>query len=319
MPRFGAPVVVAVALSSAAAGFVVRGFVMPAPRTQVTVSLPPPVPEPEPARAPVPQVEVEEAHDAQVAATTEVPVAASAPVAAVEPSPAAAPSPPEPRRITLPYEHLEGLAQRIIIPVTLNGRHTVKMALDTGAPGTILSSHAATKLGLIDAAEGRLLTQAGGIGGTASATLVVLDSIAVGEARSEFVPATITDGRLSDAWDGLVGMDFLAGYEISIDSAKHVLVLTEQPPSARAPAGHDESWWRRTYQLLAGQRATWRNVKAALEQKKARSDVSAGGEADNLDALLAFAQAQDREAEVLASKLERYAATHSVPLEWRRP
>ncbi len=315
MPRFSAPVVVAVALLSAALGFVVRGFVTP-PRTQVTVTLPPPVTEP--ARPPAPVPEVEEVPDAQVAAPAEVAVVAAAPVAEVVPTPAA-PSPPEPRRITLPYEHLEGLAQRIIIPVTLNGRHTVKMALDTGAPGTILSAHAATRLGLIDAAEGRLLTQAGGIGGTASATLVVLDSIAIGEARSEFVPATITDGKLSDAWDGLVGMDFLAGYEISIDSAKHVLVLTEQPASASAPAGHDESWWRRTYQLLAGQRATWRNVKAALELKKARSDISAGGEADKLDALLAFAQAQDREAEVLASKLERYAATHSVPLEWRRP
>jgi hypothetical protein len=237
-----------------------------------------------------------------------------------EAAPAPAPTPaPEPRRITIPYEHLEGLAERIIIPVRLNGRGPVKMALDTGAPGTILSAQLAARLGILREGDSRLLTLAGGIGGNTAASLVILDSISVGDAKSEFVPATITDSQLSDAWEGLVGMDFLAGYAVSVDTLAHELVLTERPAGANTPAGHDEAWWRRTYRELAGQRAHWKILRARLDEQLARSDVSAGGDAETLRKLVTFAQQQDREADALASRLDRYASTHSVPLEWRKP
>lgn len=315
------PVVCGVALLSAGVGFATRGL-LPA---QAPLEAPAVVAPPAPRVEVEPPVAEDSALPVVVAALPSKPApspepAAAPVVAAPEAPPAAAPEKPAApalERIELPYEHLEGLAQRIIIPVVLNGRVTARMALDTGAPGTILSTRLATKLGLMEEGASRLRTAAGGIGGSAPASLVILDSLAVGRAKSEFVPATVTE-LFSDAWDGLVGMDFLAGYSVNIDSAEHVLVLTEQSPRASTPAGHDEAWWRRTFQLLAGQRAWWKNVRATLEEKISKSEVSAGGDAETMQKLLVFARSQDREAEQLASRLERHASTHSVPLEWRR-
>lgn len=323
-PGWNTPLVGLVALISAGLGFAARGLLPGTARVDVVA--PAAVAAPEPPHIAAQDPDEPEPEPSPAAAAPSAPDASLLPevvplVAIAELPKAAAPEKPkgpELKRIELPYEHLEGLAQRIIIPVTLNGRVTARMALDTGAPGTILSTRLATRLGVLDEGATRLLTVAGGIGGNAAASLVILDSIAVGEARSEFVPATVTELPSND-WEGLIGMDFLAGYSVNIDSAEHVLVLTEQPPRASAPAGHDEAWWRRTFHLLAGQRAWWKSLRATLEEKSARSEVSAGGDAETLHKLLSFARTQDREAEQLASRLDRYASTHSVPLEWRRP
>src|SRR5262249_26152521 len=112
-------------------------------------------------------------------------------------------------KIRVPFTAFEGSAQRIIIPVKVNDRVTVSMAMDTGAPGTVISFKLAAHLGVLREGDGALLTQTGGIGGRAPAVLLVLDSLAVHEARTEFVPATVTDLH-TDAFEGLVGMDFLA-------------------------------------------------------------------------------------------------------------
>ena len=68
-------------------------------------------------------------------------------------------------------------------------------------------------------------------------------------------------------------MDFLAGYSVSIDTEKHVLVLTPQPPRSNAPAGHDELWWRRTFAVIAGQRAKWKSLHASVQERAARLEV----------------------------------------------
>jgi hypothetical protein len=143
--------------------------------------------------------------------------------------------------------------------------------------------------------------------------LVVLDSLSVDEARTEFVPATVT-APLTNAFEGLVGMDFLAGYSVHIDTQRHRLVLTELPESSARPAGHDEAWWRRTFTQFDGQQTYWQQVHASLKERVSRSQISGDGSAE----LLSFAERQAHEADQLASRLERYASNNSVPREWRR-
>jgi len=250
---------------------------------------------------------------------------APAPVPAVSPPPpviaarpAQAPARPKPlKQFRVPYKAFEGTAGRIIIPVTFNGGVTAPMALDTGAPGIIISFRVAERIGVLREGDARLVTMAGGIGGSQTAAMVILDSIAVGEARSEFVPVTVTQS-ISGAFEGLVGMDFIAGYRIEIDTREHTLILNELPPSAEAPGGHDEAWWRHQYAIFSGQRALWKNVYAVAQERVANNEVSAGGSAEGLKQLMAYAESQNREAENLAGRLEQYAALLSVPLEWRR-
>lgn len=247
------------------------------------------------------------------------------PEAPVErPAPAPAPSAAPPAKLTnqkrfvVPYRPNEGHAARIIIPVKVNDGPTVAMALDTGAPGAIITYKLAARLGVLREGDGRLVTMARGIGGQTTAAMVVLDSMAVGDAKSDFVPATVTDLE-TEAFEGLVGMDFLAGYSLQIDTARNELVFTELPAGSNAPAGHDEAWWRRTFRQIKGERERWKAMQVSVQERVDRSQASAGDEADALKKLLTFSASQHREAEALERRLDRYAAMHSVPLEWRRP
>jgi len=319
-----------VALVSAGLGFVARGFVDAQPPQAHVAETPSPIPPPapllaEPTAAPSPTVATESRVTAAPVVAPAPPVAYSAalpnPSAQVQPAaPAPAPTvtPREPqapalRQIAVPYKAFEGQAQRIIIPVRLNGRVTATMALDTGAPGTIIFSRLAERLGVLDEGSNRLMTTVGGIGGRTPAVLVVLDSLSVDEAHTEFVPATVT-APMTDAFEGLVGMDFLAGYSVHIDTQQHRLLLTELPESSARPAGHDEAWWRRTFTQLEGQQTLWHQVHATLKERVSRSQISGDGSAE----LLSFAERQAHEAELLASRLERYASNNAVPREWRR-
>jgi hypothetical protein len=312
---WGTPSVVLIAALSGAGGFAVRHFLPreePKAADPVAVMTPPPPP---PKKAPEPLPPPEVVH---VEAKPLPVVQAPAPPSPAPANPSLEPTrPPELKHFKVPYQPYEGSAQRIIVPVTFNGHVTAPMLIDTGAPGILISPRLASKIGVLREGDARLVTLAGGIGGKQTAALVVLDSLAVGEASTEFVPATVTDS-ISQAFEGLVGMDFIGGYEIEINTRDHVLVLNEQPRSAQAPAGHDEHWWRRTFALLSGQRTLWKNVFAVAQERAASSQESAGGGAEDLKKLVAFAESQNQQAEQLASRLDRYAAEHAVPLEWRK-
>jgi len=152
------------------------------------------------------------------------------------PAPDSAPAEPEEplklesalARFEVPYEN-EGTTRRVIIPVTFNDNVVAPMALDTGAPGMVISIELAARLGVFSRDNGTLLTETGGIGGRAPAILTIVDSVTVAGARDKFVPTTVTL-PISDKFDGLIGMNLLANYPVSIDSQKQVVVLEENPP-----------------------------------------------------------------------------------------
>jgi len=70
--------------------------------------------------------------------------AATSPTSIAAPARTAAAS----ARHEIPYDPYEGSAQRVIINVTLNGRVSARLAVDTGAPKTIISFELAEQLGL---------------------------------------------------------------------------------------------------------------------------------------------------------------------------
>ena len=237
---------------------------------------------------------------------------ATPPTTKQSPRPAAAPKPvvDSPtgtvdvplRKFEVAYQAFEGSARRVIIPVTLNDAITVPMALDTGSPGMVVSFELAERLRLLSKDNGRLLVAAAGIGGTTPAVLTIIDTVAVAGARSAFVPTTVTD-KLSDAFQGLVGMDFMAGYNVSIDSKRKVLVLEEIPKGQESPGGHDEAWWRDTFQEFRETRDRWRAYAEAR--------------ASNLGTQKALGDFQLRESERLLQRLNIYASENAVPQHWR--
>ncbi|NOY63920.1 MAG: clan AA aspartic protease, partial [Nitrospirae bacterium] len=159
-------------------------------------------------------------------------------------------------RFTVPYKAFEGNTRRIIIPVTINGRYSALMALDTGAADVIIFERLAKRMGILQKDEGHVLWQAAGIGGTTPAILTILDSVSVKDATEEMVPVIITKD-LSNEFDGLLGMNFMAHYSIFIDNRKRQLIFEENKESLKLPGGHDEHWWRTNFQRFSTLRRTW--------------------------------------------------------------
>lgn len=226
--------------------------------------------------------------------------------------PAAKPS----DQIIVPYRGQDARTQRILVPITVNGAATVMMALDTGAPDTLISRELADHLGILRADDGKLLGTASGIGGSAPAVLVVLDSLALGPALEQFVPATVT-ASLSENFAGLLGMDFITTFKLKIDSAQQVLILTLPQPDTKTPGGHGEHWWRRLFREFANQRKRWETFRETIDQRMAKSQISEGAGMESLKRLRLLADNQTQEAEKLQNRLERHASNHSVPREWR--
>src|SRR5262249_24926376 len=82
-------------------------------------------------------------------------------------------------RHEIAYDPYEGSTQRVIINVTLNGRVRAPLAVDTGAPHTVISRALAERLGLMDQTSARVWTQAAGIGGSTPAIRTIIDTIRV--------------------------------------------------------------------------------------------------------------------------------------------
>ena len=219
----------------------------------------------------------------------------------------------EPKKHEVPYKAYEGNAKRIIIPVTFNGSATAPMALDTGAPGLVISPRLAEELNLLNEEGTNLMVSAGGVGGTVPAIRTIMDSVQVGGAKDTFIPTTVIPS-ISGAFEGLVGMDFMSNYSISIDPLKNVLVFQEIPPGPNSPGGHDEAWWKSNFNSFGVLRDTWQQYKERLD-REIRESL---GPSDRTKKLRNFATDQFDAADQLFEKLNRYAIQHSVPMSWRK-
>jgi len=217
-------------------------------------------------------------------------------------------------RFEVPYKPYEGSSKRVIISAVFNGSVTAPMAIDTGAPDTMISFTLAEKLGLFDRDQGRLFIETGGIGGTAPAIRSIIDNIQVGGAKSGFIPITVIDS-ISDSFDGLLGLDFVSDYSVTIDSKRKMVVFEELPSAPDHPGGHDKEWWTNHFKEFADSRAKWRAYSEYLEKKIHDSMQSVGNEDMRRKD---FADFQYKEADKLFDKLNRYAREHSVPTEWRQ-
>lgn len=205
------------------------------------------------------------------------------------------------KRIEVPYIAQEGAAQRVIVPVTFNNSVTAQMAVDTGSPGLVISFGLAERLGLFSDHQGTLFVLISGVGGDGLAIRTIVDSVAIDAATDSFIPTRVTNS-ISTEFEGLIGMDFMSNYMVSIDSEKHVLVLQERLADPQARAGHSESWWRQVFREFRAARDGW-ELRAKSRNLSERAA-----------ALAAF---QAREAEVLYQRLEVHASEVGVPREWR--
>jgi len=201
-----------------------------------------------------------------------------------------------------------GSSRRIILPVTFNGHITAPMLMDTGAPGMHISTRLAEELGIIGDGDSELKVMIGGIGGKTPAIFTIIDSISVGGIETRFIPTYVSDTDFQN-FEGLIGMDFMANYSVSIDTRNRVVVFEERPQNADMPGGRDEAWWRTTFHNFKSMKSEWERYREELAQYSITTDKER--------AYRTLVDRQSRRAEELYNRLTVYASEHSVPLEWR--
>lgn len=111
----------------------------------------------------------------------------------------------------------------VIVPVTLNRTVSTYMALDTGATKTVLSQRIANSLGLNLSGSRAVVETANG---RVTVAVVRLASTKVGAAEVENMLVTVHDFSSNPHLGGLLGLDFLRRFQVSLDSSKQLLVLS---------------------------------------------------------------------------------------------
>jgi predicted aspartyl protease len=121
--------------------------------------------------------------------------------------------------ITIPVKMMGGHA---IVPVTFNNSVTGNLMVDTGAARTVVSKRIAMGLRLHSTGSGTGY----GIGGSVTVSTARVESVKVGEVEIQNMSVSIHDFSTDPRYEGLLGIDFLGRFQMTLDSAKQVMVLT---------------------------------------------------------------------------------------------
>lgn len=113
----------------------------------------------------------------------------------------------------------------ILVQARINGAGPVTLILDTGSEHTLLLPAVLERLGIsIENADRVLL---GGVTGKSYASAVWVNSVEVEQARIGPLLVIVHESELKGA-EGLLGRDFLANFNVTIDSREQLVTLA--PP-----------------------------------------------------------------------------------------
>jgi hypothetical protein len=141
------------------------------------------------------------------------------------PLPVSPPAPPELERSPLPkgitkIPFTPGLP--VLVSVKINGAGPITLVLDTGSDRTLVAPEALQRLGISTENGPRGILQ--GVTGTSYVDAVWVNFVEVDEARVGPLLIIAHDADLKAA-DGLLGRDFLAHFNVTIDSKERVVTL----------------------------------------------------------------------------------------------
>ena len=118
--------------------------------------------------------------------------------------------------------------KHIVVEARINGGASVKLILDTGAAGTLISPRALAAAGVSLTREARMARTRGVARDTeVEVQQVAVESLQVGDARVANMVVSSYEMDMPDA-EGLLGQDFLGNFNVSIDSGAGVVKLTKK-------------------------------------------------------------------------------------------
>ena len=134
-----------------------------------------------------------------------------------------------PAQIVVPYEQHQSM---IVIPVTLNQQVTEFFAVDTGASYTVISPKLAAQLGLQPQTDAPLMTLQTA-NGRIDVPLINLQSVTFQQATTPNVMAAIHEVDPSAQIAGLLGLNFLNRFQLTVDTQNAQLILKPLHPATQ--------------------------------------------------------------------------------------
>lgn len=203
-----------------------------------------------------------------------------------------------------PHVHriqVERAGSGMIVMVRLNGHAVAPFLLDTGASYVLVPQPVAEEAGLKVGPDTRKMRFATA-NGVVEQPIVMLDSVELGDARADDVPASISPSL----GIGLLGLSFFNRFTYQIDAAAGVLTLTDNDlaDSGGILGGRSEGQWRGEFMGL----------RVRLEEVEARRSQTPPGHGRQLERLDQEQASLERQIELLDSEADR---AH-VPDAWRR-
>jgi clan AA aspartic protease (TIGR02281 family) len=190
-----------------------------------------------------------------------------------------------------------GSSMRVV--VRLNDRVNAPFYIDTGASDVSLPEWVAKELGLdLENARTGLYSTANG---TVESALVTLDSVELGGARVENVPAHINKSMSV----GLLGLSFFNHFRYRFDPASEIVTLTPNglAESGTIKGGRSRDHWKAQFLRLGGRRSA---IETTLEEINPNWTVRKKELEDALDEV-------DRQVRLLDDE----ADDARVPMQWR--
>jgi predicted aspartyl protease len=111
----------------------------------------------------------------------------------------------------------------VLVGVKINGAGPVTMILDTGADRTLIRPSALEKIGVPRENASRVMIK--GVTGTDYADAIWINSIEVGETKVGPLLVIVHEIELKGV-EGLLGRDFLANFNVTIDPKEQIVTLT---------------------------------------------------------------------------------------------
>lgn len=133
---------------------------------------------------------------------------------------------PQPERlngaVTIPVSQV---GHMLVVTARMNGARDAQLILDTGASHTILSRELAYELGMLPAPNAPWVTLKTA-GGQVQAEMVRVDSIRLADAEVQHSLAAVYDiPDVPQGVEGLLGLTFFHQFEVTLDTAKGLLLL----------------------------------------------------------------------------------------------
>ncbi len=195
--------------------------------------------------------------------------------------------------------HVQKTGNSMRVNVRLNDRVTAPFYIDTGASDVSLPLWVAKELGLdLDSSRTSLYSTANG---TVESALVTLESVELGGARVENVPAHISKTMSV----GLLGLSFFNHFNYRVDPGAGIVTLSPNglAESGQLRGGRSRGQWRGEFARLAQRRARIERILDQGNSNRARR------RAELMDAL----EEVDRQVRML----EDEADDARVPMQWR--